>query len=550
MQQSRINWAVWIPLFFIALYILPLDLRPLWSPDELRYGEISREMVASGNWIVPTFNDLRYFEKPIMGYWFNAIAQVIFGDTNFAVRIASALAMFGSALFLVSLVGRMTDRRQGWLTAGVFLSMFMVAAIGTYSVLDGMLAFWLTACYAAFYFATEATSTKQRWLHYGLAGFFCGCAVLTKGFLALALPVIVVVPYMIMQKQFLEILRWGWWVMFVALITCLPWSLAIHAAEPDYWNYFFWEEHIHRFSAEDAQHAAPIWYYVPFLFLGTLPWVFWAPSALVQLKGEFSKPLIRYSILWAVMPFLLFSYASGKLATYILPCMAPIAILLTHGIIKAYNSKAKGLTIGSIINGLFFATVAITLMVMFFMGKLPLDESESYRPWIALFILGFWATCAFYAAKAKAFEHKFAAYMVSPLALFALFSTVVPNTTIDSKMPARFMEQLAPKVTDDMVLIADYPDTMSALNWYLKRSDVYLTKAMGEVDYGLKYDDSKHRYIEWNQLDDFIKEKQLTGPVLLHFRDLPPLPEGFPKPDDHVDRGRYHALIFNQKDAQ
>jgi 4-amino-4-deoxy-L-arabinose transferase len=503
-------------------------------------------MVASGNWIVPTFNDLRYFEKPIMGYWFNAIAQVVFGDTNFAVRIASALATLGGALFLVSLVSRMADRRQGWLTAGVFLSMFMVAAIGTYSVLDGMLAFWLTACYAAFYFATEATSTKQRWLHYGLAGFFCGCAVLTKGFLALALPVIVVVPYMILQKQFLEILRWGWWVMLVAFITCLPWSLAVHAAEPDYWNYFFWEEHIHRFSAEDAQHAAPIWYYVPFLFLGTLPWVFWAPSATVQLKGELSKPLIRYSILWALMPFLLFSYASGKLATYILPCMAPIAILLTHGILKAYNKKAKGLTIGSLINGAFFAIVAITLMVMFFMGKLPLDETESYRPWIALFILGFWAACAFFAAKAQAFEHKFAAYMLSPLALFALFSAVVPNSTIDSKMPGRFMEELAPKVTDEMVLIADYPDTMSALNWYLKRSDVYLTKGMGEVDYGLAYDDANHRWVPFADLGDFIKEKQKTAPVLLHFRNLPALPEDFPVADDHVDRGRYHALIFNK----
>ncbi|MGR5222588.1 lipid IV(A) 4-amino-4-deoxy-L-arabinosyltransferase [Vibrio parahaemolyticus] len=550
MQQSRINWAVWVPLFFIALYILPLDLRPLWSPDELRYGEISREMVASGNWIVPTFNDLRYFEKPIMGYWFNAIAQLFFGDTNFAVRIASALATMGGALFLVSLVSRIADRRQGWLTAGVFLSMFMVAAIGTYSVLDGMLAFWLTACYAAFFFATEATTTKQRWIYYGLAGFFCGCAVLTKGFLALALPVIVVVPYMILQKQFLEILRWGWWVMLVAFITCLPWSLAIHAAEPDYWNYFFWEEHIHRFSAEDAQHAAPIWYYVPFLFLGTLPWIFWAPSATIQLKGELSKPLIRYSILWALMPFLLFSYASGKLATYILPCMAPIAILLTHGILKAYNNKAKGLTIGSIVNGLFFATVAITLMVMFFMGKLPLDETESYRPWIALFILGFWAACAFFAAKAKAFESKFAAYMLSPLALFALFSTVVPNSTIDSKMPGRFMEELAPKVTDEMVLIADYPDTMSALNWYLKRTDVYLTKGMGEVDYGLAYDDANHRWVPFADLGDFIKQKQKTAPVLLHFRNLPALPDDFPKPDDHVDRGRYHALIFNQQDAQ
>ncbi|MGF1748858.1 lipid IV(A) 4-amino-4-deoxy-L-arabinosyltransferase [Vibrio cionasavignyae] len=547
MQQSRINWAVWVPLFFIALYILPLDIRPLWSPDELRYGEISREMVASGNWIVPTFNDLRYFEKPVMGYWFNAIAQVIFGENNFSVRIASALATLGVALSLVLVVGKMTTRRQGWLTAGVFLSMFMVAAVGTYSVLDGMLAFWLSACYVAFFFATQSQTSAQRWLNYGLAGFFCGCAVLTKGFLALALPVIVVVPYMIMQKQFLEILRWGWWVMLVAFITCLPWSLAVHAAEADYWNYFFWEEHIHRFTAEDAQHVAPVWYYVPFLFLGTLPWVFWAPSAVAQLKGEVSKPLIRYSLLWAIVPFLFFSYASGKLATYILPCMAPIAILLTHGLLKAGEKKVKGLTIGSAINGLFFAVVATVLVVMFFMGKLPLEASESYRVAVAAFILGFWAVCAFYATKTSSFERKFAAYMVSPLALFALFSFAVPNTTIHSKMPEDFMTMLAPKVSDDMVLIADYPDTMSALNWYLKRSDVYLTKGMGEVDYGLEYEDSKHRYVEWNQLGEFIKEKQLTGPVLLHFRDLPALPEGFPKSSDHVDLGRYHALIFDKK---
>jgi 4-amino-4-deoxy-L-arabinose transferase len=87
---------------------------------------------------------------------------------------------------------------------------------------------------------------------------------------------------------------------------------------------------------------------------------------------------------------------------------------------------------------------------------------------------------------------------------------------------------------------------MSALNWYLKRTDVYLTKGMGEVDYGLAYDDANHRWVPSADLGDFIKEKQKTAPVLLHFRNLPALPEDFPVADDHVDRGRYHALIFNK----
>ncbi|WP_232304727.1 phospholipid carrier-dependent glycosyltransferase [Agarivorans gilvus] len=239
MRQVKINLATWLPLFFILLYLLPLGLRDLWSPDELRYAEISREMVASGDWIVPRFNDLRYFEKPVMGYWMNALSQLVFGETNFAVRAASAFSALGAAFCLWMLLARFASRPTAWLSCAIYLSMFMVSGIGTYSVLDSMLNLWLTASFTAFYFAIRSDSSRHRAKYYALAGIYCGCAVLTKGFLALALPVLVVLPYMLWTKQLTVILKWGWWVMLLALLTCLPWALAIHAAEPDYWHYFF-----------------------------------------------------------------------------------------------------------------------------------------------------------------------------------------------------------------------------------------------------------------------------------------------------------------------
>jgi 4-amino-4-deoxy-L-arabinose transferase len=128
-----------ISLIFVCLYILPLDLRPLVIPDEVRYAEVSREMVASGDWIVPRLNGLLYFEKPVMGYWLNGLAMKVFGENAFSVRITSAVSAGLSALMVFFLTCRFLNRQQGILATSIFLTGFLVYGLGVFSVFDGMM---------------------------------------------------------------------------------------------------------------------------------------------------------------------------------------------------------------------------------------------------------------------------------------------------------------------------------------------------------------------------------------------------------------------------
>ncbi|HFD2063768.1 TPA: phospholipid carrier-dependent glycosyltransferase, partial [Serratia marcescens] len=180
---TKLKYGVVGVVCFALYYLVPLEFRGLWQPDETRYAEISREMLLSGNWYVPRFLDLRYFEKPVAGYWINSISQLVFGHNNFSVRFGSVFSVTLSALLTGWLAYQLWRDKVAAIFSGVvFLSCLLVYGIGTYSVLDPMITLWLTAAMCSFWLSTNAKTITEKIGCYLLLGFTCGMGIMTKGF--------------------------------------------------------------------------------------------------------------------------------------------------------------------------------------------------------------------------------------------------------------------------------------------------------------------------------------------------------------------------------
>ena len=498
---------------FLVLYILPLGVRGLMVPDETRYAEIPREMIVSGNWVVPHLDGVRYFEKPVMGYWVHAAAMLIFGQNNFAVRLPEGLSVGLSALLIFLLAGGTGRLREGdgvpALAALVFLTCFEVFGVGNTAVLDNLLSFFLTATIAAFFFATEAPPGTLREKGYLLAsGAACGLAFLTKGFLAFALPVLVLPAYLIWQRRYGDLWRMSWLPIITAILVALPWSILIQLREPHFWPFFFWNEHVRRFLSNTAQHRESFWFFfmaAPGMFM---PWTFLVPAAAVGIPGPLTDAgrqgrLMRFSICWLVLPFLFFSVCKGKLLTYILPCFPPFAIIVAIGLSRSLQKPSrKLLQWGIAAGGGFFALILLAfgyVQIFGYQGFRPFE-----RPWKALMAVNgivFVILCCVLALKSRPTMKKLIVYGLSPLLLFFSANFIIPEQTLAAKFPGRLLANYRRDIGPHTLIVSD-EETVRAVCWYFKSSHVYLLGDTGELYYGLEFKDSAGRLLS---LDAFTK---------------------------------------------
>lgn len=357
-RANRLVLALVVLIFFCLL-----GTRSLNEPDEGRYGEIAREMVESGDWLVPRIWYVPHLDKPPMTYWLVALSIKVFGVNEWAIRLPLALAGLSGVLAAFLLARRVAgDRAARWsaLILSTSLLYFAMARMLTTDIFLGQFIAW------AGYFFWRSWQTLDGWnsiaarpsllkqflgwqlaMWTSLAGGF-----LTKGPVALAIPFAAIVALTIFRRQ--ECHRWKLQLLGAAVgvplfcLLALPWFLLVFQNVPQAFDFMVRDRFAgHALGTTVKNRGGPLLYFVPILAFGFLPWTpllgwLWRRGHWRSL-GERQKDGWLFLTVWTAFTFLLFSLNRSKLPAYIVPLFPPLAVLVAWRWFSAAETPGKNL---------------------------------------------------------------------------------------------------------------------------------------------------------------------------------------------------------------
>lgn len=341
--------AGWVALF-VAVALLAwfgtLGVRHLVGPDEGRYAEISREMLASGDWVTIRYNALKYFEKPPFHMWATATAYALFGVGEWQARLTVALAgLLGIGMSMLA-TWRWFGRRAAAFAGLALLAAPMWSVAAHFNTLDMTLAGVMSCILGCMMVAQHPETSPGRRRAWMVACWAAmGVAVLTKGLVGIALPGLVLVVYTLLTRD------WRLWRrlhpllgVVTMLAIAVPWFWLVSERNPEFLRFFFIHEHWQRYTSNVHSRGGPIFYFVPLVLAGFLPWAglfprLWsairvaAPQADAQADdhadaqaGVPFRPALMAGV-WAIAIFAFFSLSHSKLPGYIVPVFPALGIL-------------------------------------------------------------------------------------------------------------------------------------------------------------------------------------------------------------------------------
>ncbi|HTH78607.1 MAG TPA: glycosyltransferase family 39 protein [Ramlibacter sp.] len=333
-KRPALLWVCMVAWFAGSAWV-----RPLAMPDEGRYLSVAWEMLASGNWLVPTLDGLPFLHKPPLFYWLADAAMSTIGPGAFAGRIPSIL----SAATLVWGFHRFDAQWRGAKHALVLVVVLATTPYLYFAAQYANMDMLVAACISGAVLCAAHSSlriTDGRAPGVALPGAYVLAAlgVLSKGLIGCALPAAIIAAWLLASGRkpvLLRLLSPVGIAVFLALV--LPWPLAMQARFPGFYDYFIVEQHIHRFTGTTFNNAQPWWFYLPVVFVMAMPWSF----GLMVWRRKPDRPpadgdrIRLLMICWLAVVVAFFSVPQSKLIGYALPAAPPLAWLLADGIAAA-----------------------------------------------------------------------------------------------------------------------------------------------------------------------------------------------------------------------
>jgi len=330
--------ALLLGLCFVV-YFINLGQWDLWSPDEPRYAEVSREMVNGGDWILMHRNGNLYTDKPPLFFWAVAISSFLWqGMTPFSVRFPSAL--FGTLTVLLTFfIGRrLYSSRTGFLSGLILATSFQFAYLSTRGNIDTTLTFFTTAsmlCFLKWYQQSKEGETSLKGMK-GLSfyGYYIGMAfaTLAKGPIGFILPLLGTLLFLLVQKDWkgikaMRLLPGS--LLFLAIV--LAWYLpAILIGGKEYLEATLFHHSFDRF-AKGSAHIRPIYYFFYNFPADFLPWIIFLPAAMVYGFSRAMKAKRKeflFLMAWFIFIFLFFTLSKGKRGLYLLPLFPAVSLMI------------------------------------------------------------------------------------------------------------------------------------------------------------------------------------------------------------------------------
>jgi 4-amino-4-deoxy-L-arabinose transferase-like glycosyltransferase len=328
-ETTRLLLALGL-LIFISFF-LGLGSAPLFDVDEGAFSEATREMVISKNYLTTYLNGAPRFDKPVLIYWLQVICVKLFGESEFAFRLPSALAgtVWATSIFLV--VRKEFGDRQAFLAAALMVLSLQVNVIAKAAIADALLNCFLAITMFALIRNYETGSKRALHLAYAAAGF----GMLTKGPIAVIIPVAVFFLFALLDGNLKK-----WFRMFLSptgimlfLCIALPWYLLeYHDQGMAFIEGFFFKHNISRFNTSFEGHSGSLLYYFPVLIIGLMPFTGLLFTVLFNIKKLLSDRKNRILVIWFGFVFIFFSLSGTKLPHYVIYGYTPLFMLMARAL--------------------------------------------------------------------------------------------------------------------------------------------------------------------------------------------------------------------------